>query len=84
MRPIDADRLKYSISLAMDVVEKTEDDVVVVTIMKIMVKTFLKMIDKSPTLPTPAKQKYDCNHDCDALYEAYQKGREDALKEIKK
>ena len=29
-------------------------------------------------------QKYGCNYDCDALYKAYQKGREDALKEIKK
>ncbi len=27
------------------------------------------------------KEKCECNHDCDALYEAYQKGREDALKE---
>ena len=25
-------------------------------------------------------ERCDCNHDCDALYEAYQKGREDALK----
>lgn len=24
--------------------------------------------------------QYYCNHDCDALYEAYQRGREDALK----
>ena len=44
-------------------------------------QNLFKMIDKSPTLPTPAKQKYDCNHDCDALYEACQKGKEDALKE---
>lgn len=29
------------------------------------------------------RRKYDCNHDCEALYEAYQKGREDALKEWK-
>ena len=27
------------------------------------------------------RRKYDCNHDCEALYDAYQKGREDALKE---
>lgn len=26
------------------------------------------------------RRKYDCNHDCEALYEAYQKGREDALR----
>ena len=44
-------------------------------------QNLFKMIDKSPTLPTPAKQKYNCNHDCDALYEACQKGKEDALKE---
>ena len=25
---------------------------------------------------------YDCNHDCEAIYEAYQKGKEDALKKI--
>lgn len=25
-------------------------------------------------------EKCDCNHDCDALYAAYRKGREDALK----
>ena len=27
------------------------------------------------------REKCDCNHDCDALYEAYEKGKEDALKE---
>lgn len=29
---------------------------------------------------TKFAEKCDCNHDCDALYAAYRKGREDALK----
>lgn len=80
MRPIDADRLKDSISQTVDILEQHEDDVVTVVILKAMAETFLKVIDRAPTL---AKQKYDCNHDCDALHEAYKKGREDVIKEIK-
>lgn len=75
MRPIDADRLKDSISQTVDILEQHEDDVVTVAILEVMAETFLKVIDRAPTL---AKQKYDC----DALHEAYKKGRVDVLKEI--
>lgn len=86
MRPIDADILKSCISQQAEVVEESEDDILAVATLKVIVKCFLGIIDKTPTIPPIfMREKYDCNHDCDALYEAYQKGREDALKkEIKR
>lgn len=52
MRPIDADRLKYSISLTMDIMEKTEDDVETLAVLKAMAEAFLEVIDGMPTLST--------------------------------
>ena len=50
MRAIDADRLKYSISLAMDILEKTEDDIATLSVLEAMAGTFLEAIDRMPTL----------------------------------
>lgn len=81
MRPIDADRLKYRISQELEDIGKSSDDVVAFAITKVIVKCFLEIIDETPTL---IREKQYCNHDCDALYEAYEKGKESALKEIRK
>ena len=70
MRLIDADRLKYYI------LQEAGD-----TTLKENVKCFLQIIDKMPTVPDFMREKCYCNHDCDALYEAYEKGKEGALKE---
>ena len=79
MRPIDTDRLKAEILLSSFFVG-ADEDAATKYILTLFAEGFLKMIDKAPTV----EHHYDCNHDCDAIYEAYQKGREDALKEIKK
>ena len=50
MRAIDADRLKYSISLTMDILEKTEYDIATLAVMTAMAETFLEVIDNMPTL----------------------------------
>lgn len=50
MRAIDADSLKHSISLAMDILEKTEDDIATLAVLEAMVETFLEVIDNMPTL----------------------------------
>lgn len=81
MRPIDADRLKYRISQELEDIGKSSDDVVAFAITKVIVKCFLEIIDETPTL---IREKQYCNHDCDALYEAYAKGKESALKEMGK
>lgn len=44
-------------------------------IVNLFAEAFVKIIDKAPSVP----HHYDCNHDCDAIYKAYQKGREDAF-----
>ena len=69
MRAIDADRLKYVISCAMDIYKQTSDASDVAE-MNAIVKLFFEFMDGAPSLSTRA-----------ALDEAYQKGREDALKE---
>lgn len=79
MRLIDADRLKAEIVLSSLFVGANED-ATTKHILTLFAEGFLKMIDKAPTV----EHHYDCNHDCDAIYKAYQKGREDALREIKK
>lgn len=76
MRAIDADELKHCMSQEMDAIEKSADDVVAVAITKVIVKCFFGIIDEAPTLI----REY-CNHDCEALYEAYAKGKESALNE---
>lgn len=81
MRPIDADGLKHCISQEMDTIEKSANDVVAVAITKAIVRCFFGIIDEAPTL---IKEKQYCDHDCDALYEAYAKGKESALKEMGK
>lgn len=83
MRAIDADRLKCSISQVAETIEKSEDDNALSSLVfKLVVDAFLRILDKTPTIPPVYMRKYDCNHDCEALYEAYQKGREDAFKEM--
>lgn len=75
MRLIDADRLKYVVSLAIEAVEKSENDASSVAVLKAMAETFLKIIDEAPSLSTSVLFTRA------ALDKAYQKGREDALKE---
>ena len=52
MRPIDADILKYCISQEAEAIEKSEDDILVVVTLKVIVECFLRIIDKTPTIPT--------------------------------
>lgn len=85
MRPIDADRLKYRISQELEDIGKSSDDVVAFAITKVIVKCFLEIIDEAPTIPADfMREKFYCDHDCEALYKAYAKGREGALKEIRR
>lgn len=79
MRLIDADELKKRILISCLYLAVT-GDITDKHIANLFEEAFVKIIDKAPSVP----HHYDCNHDCDALYEAYQKGREDSLKEIKK
>lgn len=79
MRLIDADELKKQIIISSLYLALTEDSTDR-HIIDLFTEAFIKIVDKAPSVP----HHYDCNHDCDALYEAYQKGREDALKEVKK
>ena len=82
MREIDADAFKHYISQAMEKIEKTEDNASVVSTVKVIGETFMKIIDEVPTIPSSMREKCECNHDCDALYESYKKGYEDALKDV--
>lgn len=69
--------------------ERTDKLEIMLNVMKDYVgiletKAKIKGIDLTDeVIVDKTRRKYDCNHDCDALYEAYQKGREDALKEWK-
>ena len=89
MRLIDADELKHSITQTVDILEKTEDDIVTLIVLRAMAETFLEVIDRAPTLSVlsvtfPAK---DATKVCDPIEITYLKGREDGqadvLKEIK-
>lgn len=79
MRLIDADELKKQILMSCLYLAVT-GDITDKPIANLFAEAFMKIIDTAPTV----EHHYDCNHDCDAIYKAYQKGREDALKEIKK
>ena len=96
MRLIDADELKHSITQTVDILEKTEDDIVTLIVLRAMAETFLEVIDKAPILSVlsvtfPAKDAK--NHDAigidyDAIEVEFLKGRRngqaDVLKEINK
>lgn len=91
MRLIDADELKHSITQTVDILEKTEDDIVTLIVLRAMAETFLEVIDRTPTLSVlsvtfPAKDAKDIK-DFDPIEITYLKGREDGqanvLKEIK-
>lgn len=79
MRLIDADELKKRIIASslylISTVDSTDRHII-----DSFTEAFIKIINKAPSV----SHHYDCNHDCDAIYKAYQKGREDALKEVKK
>lgn len=81
MRAIDADRLKFVISCALDVYEQTNDASSIAE-MNAIVKLFFEFIDEAPTVDIDRCTAYA--KDYNAISVAYQKGREDALKEIEK
>ena len=90
MRLIDADELKHSIIQTVDILEKTEDDIVTLIVLRAMAETFLEVIDRTPTLSVlsvtfPAAKEAKI---CDPTEVTYLKGREDGqadvLKEINK
>ena len=70
--------------------ERTDKLEIMLNVMKNYVgiletKAKIKGIDLTDeVIVDKTRRKYDCNHDCDALYEAYQKGREDALSNLEK
>ena len=79
MRLIDADRLKYVISCALDVYKQTEDDASSADMMSAIAKLFFEFIDGAPSLHISQMTAFA--KDYDAIDLAYQKGREDALNE---
>ena len=94
MRLIDADELKHSITQTVDILEKTEDDIVTLIVLRAMAETFLEVIDKAPilsvlsvTFPAKAKGHDIIEADYDAIEVEFLKGRRngqaDVLKEIK-
>ena len=87
MRLIDADTLRDNLLQIHDDIRKkkksrliSEPDTLVVAHLLVL-DEYVKKLDETPTVT----HHYNCNHDCDALYNAYNKGylkgKEDALKE---
>lgn len=85
MRLIDADALKKKLlKIRADIVDKkvargsSKSDAWIAAYLLIF-DEYIKMLDEMPS----ETQRYDCNHDCDAIYEAYNrgfsKGRENVL-----
>ena len=85
MRLIDADVLKGKLlKIQADIVDKkvargsSKSDAWIAAYLLIL-DEYIKMLDDMPS----ATQHCDCNHDCDAIYEAYNrgfsKGRENVL-----
>ena len=85
MRLIDADELKKKLlKIRADIVDKkvargsSKSDAWIVAYLLIL-DEYIKMLDDMPS----ATQHCYCNHDCDAIYEAYNrgfsKGRENVL-----
>lgn len=92
MRPIDADELKHFITHTVDILEKTEDDIVTLIVLRAMAETFLEVIDRTPTLSvlsvTFPAAKDAKNHDAigidyDAIEVEFLKGREDGQADLK-
>lgn len=77
MRSIDADALKEKLLKIQDDIINKNDAWKAAYLL--ILDEFIKMLDEMPS----EVQHYDCNHDCDAIYEAYNrgfsKGRENAL-----
>ena len=76
MRLIDADELKKKLlKIRADIVDKkvargsSKSDAWIVAYLLVF-DEYIKMLDEMPS----ATQHYDCNHDCDAIYEAYNRG----------
>ena len=76
MRLIDADALKEKLlKMREDIVDKkvargsSKSDAWIAAYLLIL-DEYIKMIDEMPS----ATQHYDCNHDCDAVYGAYNRG----------
>ena len=76
MRLIDADVLKGKLlKIQADIVDKkvargsSKSDAWIAAYLLIL-DEYIKMIDEMPN----ATYHYDCNHDCDAIYEAYNRG----------
>ena len=76
MRLIDADKLKEKlIKIQANIIDKKVQKGSSVSdawkaAYLLVFDEYIKMVDEMPS----ATQHYDCNHDCDAIYEAYDKG----------
>ena len=76
MRLIDADVLKGKLlKIQADIADKkvargsSKSDAWIAAYLLIL-DEYIKMLDDMPS----ATHHYDCNHDCDAIYEAYNRG----------
>lgn len=76
MRLIDADELKKKLlKIRADIVDKnvargsSKSDAWIAAYLLIL-DEYIKILDEMPS----EVQHYDCNHDCDAIYEAYNRG----------
>ena len=76
MRLIDADALKEKLlKMRDDIVDKkvargsSKSDAWIAAYLLIL-DEYIKILDEMPS----EVQHYDCNHDCDAIYEAYNRG----------
>ena len=84
MRLIDADELKKKLlKIRADIVDKkvargsSKSDAWIVAYLLVF-DEYIKMLDDMPS----ATQHYDCNHDCDAIYEAYDKGYSKGIENV--
>jgi len=70
MRLIDADELKDQLIQNLNELTKGEESDRLWLIVYSIIAIFTDSLDKVHTIT----KHYDCNHDCDALYEAYDRG----------
>ena len=79
MRLIDADELENQLIQNLNNITKGEENDYMWKIVYSIIVVCINSLEKVPTVTS----HYDCNHDCDAIYEAYNrgfsKGRENVL-----